>query len=122
MYKVFNQGPKLGPGRTFLLTDPKDPKHTMRILPKATANVPDEFAGDVTFRKAVAAGELVIWQEAKEVDKLLKDSEAAGNKTNGRKPARNGKNTPEKDAKEEKDKTEPKTQPDAGDGKNAAEE
>lgn len=122
-YKVFNQGPKLGPGRTFLLTDPNNPKNTMRIPPKATANVPDEFAGDVTFRMAVASGELVIWQEAKEVDKLLKSAEASGDEAEPEKPAKTGKGG-KKGAKEEKAQPEPEAQAsaDAEAGGNEAEE
>lgn len=77
MYKVFNKGRLNSPGCTFLLVDPDNPKEKMKIPPKATANVPDNFAGDVTFRMAVKSGELVIWQEVKEVDRLLQDAEEA---------------------------------------------
>jgi len=106
-YKVFNQGPKLGPGRTFLLVDPINPKNKMRIPPKSTANVPDSFAGDITFRKAVAAGELVIWQEAKEVDKLLKAAEAAGNEAEAEKPAKAGRGAGGKNGKKAKEEAVP---------------
>lgn len=121
-YKVFNQGPKIGPGRTLLLVDPINPKNKMRIPPKSTANVPDSFAGDVTFRKAVAAGELVIWQEAKEVDKLLKSAEDAGSEVEAEKPAKTGRGGGKKGAKEEKGKLESETQPDAEESGNEAEE
>ena len=121
-YKVFNQGPKLGPGRTFLLTDPNNPKNLMRIPPKATANVPDEFAGDVTFRMAVASGELVIWQEAKDVDKLLKRAEGSGNEAEAEKPAKAGRGGGKKGAKEEKGEPESEAKPDAEDAGNEAEE
>ena len=102
-YKVFNQGPKLGPGRTFLLVDPINPKNKMRIPPKATADVPDNFVGDITFRKAVEAGELVIWQEAKEVDKMLKAAEASGHEAEAEKPAKAGRGAGGKNGKKAKE-------------------
>lgn len=102
-YKVFNQGRLDSPGRTFLLVDPKNPKAQMKIPPKATANVPDNFAGDVTFRMAVESRELVIWQEAKEVDQLLQASEEtaqAGDEPEKKpaKPAKNGKGAKKEEA------------------------
>lgn len=78
MQKVFNKA-----ARTFLIFA-EDKKNSMKIPPLGTANVPDEFTGDVTFRKAVASGELVIWQEAKEVDQAQKALEKTAEKT--RKP------------------------------------
>lgn len=94
-YKVFNQGLALKPGRTFLLVDPTNPNKKMRIPPKATAKVPDNFVGDITFRMAVASGELVIWNVAKEVDKLLKESEAEKPAKPSRTGGRNGKKAKE---------------------------
>lgn len=97
MIKVFNQGKLGSPGRTFLLTDPD--KNQIYIPPKATANVPDSFAGDITFKKAVEAGELVIWQEAKQVDALLKQGEAAEKEAEADpKPAKGGKSGKKGDA------------------------
>ena len=75
MVKVFNKV-----ARTFQLEN-EDGTKKMKIKPMASENIPDEFTGDITFRMAVAAGELMIWQEAKEVDEAQKKAEAAAKKT-----------------------------------------
>ena len=107
MIKVFNKGRFNSPGRTFLLVDPNDPNNKMRIPPKATADVPDNFVGDITFRKAVEAGELVIWQEAKEVDKMLKAAEASGHEAEAEKPAKAGRGAGGKNGKKAKEEAVP---------------
>lgn len=68
MYKVFNNSL-----RKFVI---EAGGKTMTLAPGKFANVPEEFEEDVTFRVAVAGGDLKIYDDVKAAEKLIKDHEA----------------------------------------------
>ena len=53
---------------TFELTAPDGDK--MKLLPLGFGEVPDKFTGDITFRRAVAAGVIQVFETARQGDRI----------------------------------------------------
>ena len=68
MYKVFNNSM-----RRFQL---ESGNKKLTILPGKFYDVADEFAADVTFRVAVAGGDLKVYDDVSAAEKLIKEHEA----------------------------------------------
>lgn len=69
-----------GPRSTFLLTAPDG--STMLVHPNTFAEIPDKFTGDITFRSAVASGDLKPFKTVKQGDEAERKANAPkGKKT-----------------------------------------
>ena len=53
---------------TFELAAPDGEK--MKLLPLGFGEVPDKFTGDITFRRAVAAGVIQVFETARQGDRI----------------------------------------------------
>lgn len=63
--------------RTFLLEGTDGAK--MLIHPKGFYDVPEKFTGDITYRRAVAAGDLQVFETTKQGDAIERASNEAEN-------------------------------------------
>lgn len=59
-----------GKNRTFLLT--ADDGSTMTVRPNLFQDIPVKFTGDITFKRAVAAGDLQVFETTKQGDAIEK--------------------------------------------------
>lgn len=59
-----------GKHRTFLLT--ADDGSTMTVRPNLFQDIPIKFTGDITFKRAVAAGDIQVFETTKQGDDIEK--------------------------------------------------
>lgn len=72
--KVYNKAP-----RTFLL-NAVDGK-TMLVRPNGFAEIPEKFTGDITYKAAVKAGDLQVFETTKQGDEIERAANEAANAT-----------------------------------------
>lgn len=72
--KVYNKAP-----RTFLL-NAVDGK-TMLVRPNGFAEIPEKFTGDITYKAAVKAGDLQVFETTKQGDEIERAANEAENAT-----------------------------------------
>lgn len=72
MIKVYNKA-----ARTFLLTALDGA--TMLVHPIGFAEIPEKFTGDITYRRAVQAGDLQEFETTKQGDAIERAANDAGN-------------------------------------------
>lgn len=82
--------------RTFLLVATDGAK--MLIRPKGFYDVPEKFTGDITYRRAVAAGDLQVFETTKQGDALERasheeDAKNMEDTTSGQETASQGEDT-----------------------------
>ena len=67
MIRVYNKH------RTYMLT--AEDGSTMIVPHDGFAEIPEKFIGDITFRMAVRAGEMEVFETAKQADKIEKKAQ-----------------------------------------------
>lgn len=63
--------------RTFLLT--ADDGTTMIVHPSLIQEIPDKFTGDITYKRAIAAGDLQLFETVKQGEALEKKANESAN-------------------------------------------
>lgn len=81
-----------GPRSTFLLTATDG--STMLIRPNTFCDVPDKFASDITFRSAVASGDLKPFETVKQGDAAESKANEKGTRAGRKKGEREEKPAP----------------------------
>ena len=71
---------------TFELVAPDGEK--MKLLPLGFGEVPEKFVGDITFRKAVQAGVIQVFESTKQGDKLEEAAHAPKAAVTAKAPAK----------------------------------
>lgn len=72
--KVYNKAP-----RTFLLYAVDNT--SMLVRPNSFAEIPEKFTGDITYKTAVKAGDLQLFETAKQGDEIERAANEAANAT-----------------------------------------
>lgn len=73
--KVYNKAP-----RTFLLNAVDG--NTLLVRPNSFAEIPEKFTGDITYKAAVKAGDLQLFESTKQGDEIERAANEAANASN----------------------------------------